>query len=454
MGDVKKIGGRFWQQLKNAWHGLEAVWANLYFRFPSKSFYVIGVTGTNGKTTTVQMIGRILEEAGKKVLVSSTINLRLNGEERVNKTKMTTLESFELQRLLAEARDNGTEVAVIETSSHALDQNRVWGVDYDMAVISNVTREHLDYHEDMASYRKAKQKLFKIVEKKQGKKWGYEQGLAVVNGLMEKPEDFLVTKEKTRIYLAEEEGVTLSKEVQDLHDKTNYWLEAEEINLTMENSKFAVQENGQNLGNIDLALCSLFNVENALAAIAATRALGISFADIKMALEKITVVPGRMDEVPNERGLKIFVDYALTPDSMEKLGNFIQKNYLDLGHKLIWVFGSCGERDRGKRPMMGAIVAQFADYLIVANEDPYGEDPQVIIDEVFAGAVRSGKKKEGENAWKIMDRREAIKKALQLAQAGDVVLITGKGAEENMKIGKEFIPWNDKRVTGDLLKEL
>ncbi|HAT74464.1 MAG TPA: UDP-N-acetylmuramoyl-L-alanyl-D-glutamate--2,6-diaminopimelate ligase, partial [Candidatus Moranbacteria bacterium] len=176
----------------------------------------------------------------------------------------------------------------------------------------------------------------------------------------------------------------------------------------------------------------------------------ISLEICAKALEKIKVVPGRMDEVENNLGVKIIIDYALTPDSMEKLGALIlglknQKN------KLIWVFGSCGERDRGKRPIMGEIASRYADCIIITNEDPYGEDPQEIIDAVFDGVIKNKKLEENKNCWRIFDRHEAIAKALKLARKGDIILVTGKGAEETMAIGDKRIDWNDKKV---ILEEL
>ena len=168
---------------------------------------------------------------------------------------------------------------------------------------------------------------------------------------------------------------------------------------------------------------------------------------IKRALERVKSVPGRMEKVVNDKNIEIIIDYAVTPDSLKKIYDLISKNKKE-GSKIISVFGACGERDRGKRPMMGEIVSNFADYIILTNEDPYGENPDQIIDEVLSGIKN---KKEGKNFWRIMDRREAIRKGLQLAQPGDIFVITGKGAEETMAIGKKRIPWNDKKV---ILEEL
>jgi UDP-N-acetylmuramoyl-L-alanyl-D-glutamate--2,6-diaminopimelate ligase len=195
-----------------------------------------------------------------------------------------------------------------------------------------------------------------------------------------------------------------------------------------------------------------FNIENALAATCVGLSENISLETIKNALEKITGVPGRMESVSNDKGLNILIDYAVTPDSLEKLYDLIGKLRQQNNGKILAVFGSCGERDRGKRPLMGEIVAQKADYVFVTNEDPYNEDPQQIVDEVFAGVLRV--KEKGVGCRIIMDRREAIRTALQMAGARDFVVVTGKGAEETMAIGKERIPWNDKQVISEELQKI
>jgi len=194
----------------------------------------------------------------------------------------------------------------------------------------------------------------------------------------------------------------------------------------------------------------LFNVENALAASCVGFVYDISPEVIKNALEKIQGVPGRMEKVPNNKGLEIIIDYAVTPDSLEKVYELISQNKKE-NTKIISILGSCGERDRGKRPIMGEIVSRYADYVIVTNEDPYNEDPNQIIDEVLSGIKN---KKLGESLFRIMDRREAIKKALQIARPGDIFVITGKGAEEVMAIGKQRIPWNEKKVILEELEKL
>ncbi|HRY27981.1 MAG TPA: UDP-N-acetylmuramoyl-L-alanyl-D-glutamate--2,6-diaminopimelate ligase [Candidatus Moranbacteria bacterium] len=422
------------QNIKNLYHLAQAILANLIYGFPSKKIKVIGVTGTNGKTTTVQMIAKILEEAGnpvepgghgaRKVAVASTINFRINGDEEINKTKFTTLSSWAVQKFIKKAIENKCEYLVLETSSHSLDQYRVWGVAYQTAVITNVTREHLDYHKTMEEYRKAKIQLFKKVK------------TAVVNLDMEKPEEFLsiATGKKVTYSLKDSKADVL----------------AENIEIGIQNTRYKIKDT-----NFKLNLLGEFNIENALAATAVGLSENIDLKTIAKALEKIKLVPGRMERVINEKEINIIIDYAVTPDSLEKLYELIKSirdNSPEIreSSKIIAVFGSCGERDRGKRPIMGEIVSKKADFVIVTNEDPYDEDPMQIINEVSEGIKN---RIEGNNFWKILDRREAIRKALELAKAGDFVVVTGKGAEETMAVGDKRIPWNDRKVIEEELSK-
>ena len=431
----------FPQSLKNIYHLFQAVLANVWFGFPSRKLKVIGVTGTNGKTTTVQMIAKILEEAGKKVAAASTINFKIGEREWVNDTKFTTLSSFRLQRHLREAVKAGCEYAVVEVTSHALDQNRVWGVDFGVAVITNVTREHLDYHETIKEYAKAKEKLFEMVSKNQ-------EGVSVVNLNMEFAESFLnyPVKEKYgyRLITHNVERITHNKELHVLRS-TFHEIIAENIKLGIHNTQYTILNTP-----FTLNIPGEFNVENALAATCVGLSQNIPLEKISEELAKIKGIPGRMERIENNKGIEIIVDYAVTPDSLEKLYEYIRKLKKE-SSRIIAVFGACGERDRGKRPIMGKIVAKAADFVIMTNEDPYGEDPQRIIDEIFEGAQNY--RRENLNAWRILDRHEAIKKALGMARAGDIVVVTGKGAEETMAVGEERIPWNDPRVIREILSE-
>lgn len=428
---MHKLKQLFPQSVKNLYHLAQALLANVIHGFPSRKIKVIGITGTNGKTTTAQMVAKVLEEAGHRIALASTINFKLGAEEWVNATKYTTLSPFAVQGFIARAVAAGCEYLVLETSSHALDQFRVWGVAYDTAVITNVTREHLDYHGTMEKYRKAKAKLFRKAK------------VAVVNADMERPEDFLRDKkEKTYVYTCHPERSEGSFALKITDAEI---IKAENIELGISGSTFSLR-----LVTFNLNLPGKFNIENALAAACVGIAENIPLQTIADALAKIKGVPGRMESVKNERGLNIIVDYAVTPDSLEKLYGLLEGTKR-AGAKTIAVFGSCGERDRGKRPLMGDIVSRHADYVLITNEDPYYEDPWRIMDEVASGVKN---KEEGKDFWKIPDRREAIAKALSLAKEGDMVVVTGKGAEETMAVGERRIPWNDRQVIEEELTKL
>ncbi len=406
------------QRVKNWYHLGQAIVARALYGGVGRNVKVIGVTGTNGKTTTVRLIAEVLEAAGYRVARASTIDFKIGDKEWVNTTKYTNLPVFAVQKFLRRATRAKCDYVVFETSSHALDQHRVWGVPYALAVITNVTREHLDYHKTMRGYRQAKRRLFERAAE------------GIVNADMEDPEEFRCTRQKRCLTYS-------------THDPQANVL-AESIETTMEGSKFTVD--GE---RFELHLPGTFNLENALAAIAVGVHEGISLPVIARGIAKVTGVPGRMERIENHRGLTILVDYAVTPDSLEKLYQLVRQMKAAASNRIIAVFGSCGERDRGKRPIMGEIVSGAADVVILTNEDPYREDPMRIIHEIAAG-VRG--KRVGVDYFKILDRRKAIQKALSLARPGDIIVVTGKGAEEVMAIGVKRIPWNDRRVIEELLE--
>lgn len=405
------------QSIKNWYHLAQAIIACAFFGFPGKKLRVIGVTGTNGKTTTTQMVTRILEQSGKKAAMASTINFQIADRKWTNASKFTTLSPWKLQKFLSEAVAAGCEYAVIETSSHALDQGRVWGIPYEIAVMTNVTREHLDYHKTMEEYRKAKRRLFEIA------------GKAVINADMEDPEYFRFPGKDAVRYSTKDPSAHLF---------------ATHVELDFKGTEFMVD--GM---EFRLALPGLFNIENALAALGVARLCDIDFALAKEALAGLAGVPGRMELVPNQVEADILIDYAVTPDAFEKLYASILPLKIP-GSKIIHVFGACGERDRGKRPMLGEIASSNADIVILTNEDPYYEDPERIIDDIEQGVT----KKKDKDYFRIFDRREAIRKALSIMEIGDIVLITGKGAEETMAIGGKRIPWNERRVIEEELAKL
>jgi UDP-N-acetylmuramoyl-L-alanyl-D-glutamate--2,6-diaminopimelate ligase len=448
MRDMKKLLKKLVpQKLINQYHRAVALFWAFKYGWPSRKLIVIGVTGTNGKTTTCQLIAKILEIAGYKVGLASTINFKIGNKEWVNSTKMTSPDSRTLQKMSKEMVQAGCQYAVVETSSHALDQYRVEGIDYDVAVMTNLTREHLDYHKTMENYQTAKGKLFRDLKKKKNKNlFGHRISKVSILNLND------VTFAEFRKFSADDHyGYRVFENDRGMLSDNNVDLvEAYGLRLDIDSSEFLlVTSKGKN--NVILKLPGEFNVENSLAAATVGFSQGVQLKDIVKGLESVISIPGRMEEIINDRGFKIFIDYAVTPDSLSKLKQLIEKiNY----KKLIWVFGSCGDRDKGKRPMMGRIVGEASDFVIVTNEDPYSEDPQIIIDAVAQGVGETlGFEQENKSWWRITDRREAISYALnELAKPGDVVLITGKGAETTMAISStERIKWDERDVIQKIL---
>jgi UDP-N-acetylmuramoyl-L-alanyl-D-glutamate--2,6-diaminopimelate ligase len=285
--------------------------------------------------------------------------------------------------------------------------------------MTNVTREHLDYHKSMEIYRQTKSKLFQ------------RSKVAIVNLDMENPEEFLRhTNEKKITFSLKNDQADISA--------SNVYLDIDKSSFTINEQQFV------------LNLVGDFNIENALAAITVAVSENIDLATCAKALEKITGVPGRMEYVPNDRGLNIIVDFALTPDALGKLYSALVR-IKKLNARIIAVFGSCGERDRGKRPIMGEVVSRYADFVILTDDEPYHENPMQIIKNIESGITN---KTENENFWIIPDRRAAIAKALQIAQADDLIAITGMGAEESMIVGDQKIPWNDRQVILEELKNI
>ena len=406
------------QRIKNIAHVAESYLSALRFGFPARDMTIVGVTGTDGKTTTANLLARILEKDGKRVALASTIAFRIAGQGRVNASKYTTLGGYHLQKFLREAREAGCTHVVLEVSSHALDQGRVAGVRFDVAVITNVTREHLDYHGTMEAYRRAKRKLFDGA------------GISVVNLDMWEPKFFLEGAVRALTYSTADPTADIL---------------AERLECSLSRSRFSVAGT-----EFALYIPGKFNVENALAATAAASALGVDVSTSASTLAEIEGLPGRMEHVPNSLGADIIIDYALTPDALGKLYELVASMRRD-GARIISVFGACGDRDRGKRPTMGEIVSGTADIVILTDEDPYSEDPERILDEIEAGIKNKEKEK---TLFRIRDRRGAIRKGLSLLTSGDIMLVTGKGAEETMQIGDRQIPWNDRRVIEEELNGL
>ncbi len=409
---IKKIIPSF---LLTFYHYLLALIGAFFYGFPSKKLIIIGVTGTNGKSTVVNLIVRILEEAGLKTASFSSIKFKIGEKEKENKLKMTMPGRFKIQKFLKEASKEGCCHAVLEVTSEGIKQHRHQFINFNTAVFTNLSPEHIESHGSFKKYREAKLKLFKKAK-----------NTHILNLDDENAEYFL--KEKA----AEKYGFTIKGKRKDIKI-----VEGRSIEETEEGLSFKID-------NIDFKLDFLgkFNVLNALAAISVARSQGISLELCSKALKKAKGVPGRMEVVVKEP-FSVVVDYAFTPVALEKVYRAIRSFFEP--SKMICVLGACGGgRDKWKRPVLGKIAAKYCDKVIVTNEDPYDEDPIEIINQVAEGAL--------DKAEKILDRKEAIKKALKEADPGDSVVITGKGSEPLMCLAEgNKIPWDDRRIVKDLL---
>jgi UDP-N-acetylmuramoyl-L-alanyl-D-glutamate--2,6-diaminopimelate ligase len=375
----------------------------LIYGFPSKKLTLIGVTGTNGKTTTTEMIASIFEKAGKKFALSNSIRFKIGEKEEINKLRMTMPGRFFIQRFLKKAVQKGCEFAILEVTSEGIKQHRHRFLDFKVAVFTNLAPEHIEAHGSFEKYREAKLKLFEATKE-----------IHVINIEDENADYFLRTLAKKKITFGLEKG-----------------------DFNLKNTEIKIQIPGK------------FNLYNALAAFSVAKTLGIEEGIIKEALREFKGVPGRMEEVIS-RPFKVIVDYAFTPNALEKvyqtLINLKPKTY-NPKPKIICVLGSCGGgRDKWKRPVLGELAAKYCDEVIVTNEDPYDEDPWQIIGEVAEGT--KGK------ARKILDRREAIREALKLAKEGDIVVITGKGAEPSIVEKGKKIPWDDRKVVKEEFQKI
>ncbi len=427
--------------LINFYHLTRGVIAAYRYGHPARRMRIIGVTGTNGKTTTCHLITSVLEAAHRPVGMITTIGFKINGRYIENNLKMTTPSPFLVQKLLRQMADAGCQDVVLEVTSIGLVQHRLWGIKFDTAVFTNLTHDHLDYHGTMENYRKAKEKLF------EGR-----PALTIVNGDDPVAEHFLkYTANRTVIYSTKNRGDVMAKKIYARPGGTDFVLLIEGRQAT-----------------VNLPLPGTFNVYNALAAAAVGLASGLSLETVIIGLRSVSGVPGRMEVIDEGQAFTVIVDYAHTPDAMLKVYETVKPT---VRGKMIVVFGATGERDRAKRPILGALAGKYADYVILTTDDPYGEDPHAIIDEVAEGVprgrpnrggrLRVNKESEipikykdsGEDIWwwRIPDRKEAIAKALAMARPQDVILVLGKGAEKVMVTKDGFIPWSDRGVLEELL---
>ncbi len=391
----------------------------LIYLFPSKKIQVIGVTGTNGKTTTVKMIHQIMKEAGHKVAYLSSVKFQIDEEEKPNLLKMTMPGRMIIQRFIREAVNKGCDYLVIEVSSEGIKQHRHRFIDFDRVLITNLSPEHIEAHKGFDNYKKAKGDLFRINQK-----------IHIVNLDDEHSNFFLSFKAKEKIGYA----MRFNKEFKGKKVQAK--------NPTISNNGISFQ-----IDEVDfrIPIIGKFNIYNALAAISVATSYEIPLNIASRALSKIATIPGRMEEVISSP-FKVLIDYAVTPQSLEELYKTVKEIFPQ--KRMIAVLGSCGGgRDRWKRDIMGRIAATHCDQVIVTNEDPYDEDPLKIIEDVAQGA--------GKDALRIEDRREAIRRALSLAEKEDIIIITGKGSEPwiCLKDNKKM-PWNEREVVQEEFEKL
>ncbi|MBU0612933.1 UDP-N-acetylmuramoyl-L-alanyl-D-glutamate--2,6-diaminopimelate ligase [Patescibacteria group bacterium] len=436
---IRKITPKF---IIQAYHRTLAFLGAFFYGNPSQKMIVIGVTGTNGKSTSSNLIAKVLEGAGYKVGLCSTFNFKIGNEEWANDTKITMPGRFRLQKYLKKMADVGCQYAVVETSSEGIEQFRHKNINYDVAVFTNLTPEHIESHGSFENYKHAKGMLFQSFGAKKKFNGKDAKKISIANIDDEHAEFFLS-------FPADEKwgfGKTgESARFKSNKEKLRNIVEAKDTQTDSSGVKFYV--NGT---CFQLKLLGKFNISNALSAITVGLSQSIDIEKIKEALEKVTQIPGRMELVKTNRNFVVIVDYAHEPAGLEQ----VYKTVSPFPHnKLISVLGSQGGgRDKRKRPVLGRLAGSYTDYVIVTNEDPYDDDPMEIINEVAAGTLEIDGKELGKNVWKILERKEGVEKALSLANEGDIVVITGKGAEQNMVIenGKK-VPWDDRRTVREIL---
>lgn len=396
------------QTIKNYYHLISAFFACLYYGFPANKLQVIGVTGTDGKTTTSTLIYHLLKSTGYKVALISTVAAYIGEKQIDTGFHVTSPDPWQLQKLIRQIAAQGFTHLVLESTSHGLDQHRLFGVKPESAVITNITHEHLDYHRTYERYIQAKSRIFASAH------------TAILNADDSAFKHLLpLLTKKTRL--------------------VPYSL------LENTTPDFIPDDSYQQLKTAVLATFPQpYNQSNALAAAYACLSVGAALHDLIAALPAFPGVPGRMQHIKNDQGLNLIVDFAHTPNALE---NALRSAKSETKGKLIVVFGSAGKRDKTKRPLMGAAADIYADEIILTAEDPRGEDVRLIIAQIKSGIAQHIGHTHG-----IADRQKAIEFALKLATAGDTVIVCGKGHEQSMNLdGRHEIPWSDQRVIQTIL---
>jgi UDP-N-acetylmuramoyl-L-alanyl-D-glutamate--2,6-diaminopimelate ligase len=407
-----------------------------FFGQPSERMAVIGVTGTDGKTSVTNLIDVILEAGGLRTGLMSTVDFKIAGVRAQNNTRFTTLEAPEVQERLAEMADAETRCAVLETTSSGLALRRVWQVAYDVAVVTNITSEHLELHGTQEAYWRAKAMLCEAVNPDAHKP-----------GLKNTPKACVLNADDSSYaYLR---GFCRAPVVSyGLGSDAD--VRAERVELRADGSLFDARLPDGAVFTVRTPLVAAYNVSNCLAAIATGYLFGVAPGRMAAALADFPGVPGRMERIEMGQPFTVVVDYAHTADSLEKVLNVLRP--LTSG-RLIAVFGSAGDRDRVKRPEMGAVAGRLADFAVITDEDPRTEDAMSILREIAAGAEAEGVR-EGARYRCIVGRRAGIGAAFAMARTGDTVLLAGKGHEQSIIIGDEKLPWDDRQVAREELRAL
>ena len=418
-----------------AYHYFLSVLAVFIYGFPSRKMVVIGVTGTKGKTSTANFIWACLNAGGKKTGIITTANIRIGEEESLNNYHMTMPGRFSIQKTLAKMVKAGCKFCVVETTSQGIRQYRHIGVDYDMAVFTNLTPEHISAHKDFSEYKKMKGKMFATLAQSKVKKIDGKriEKTIIVNFDSEHKDYFLDFATDKRFTYGLEGGDFVAK-----------IMEENETGV-----KFQV---GESIFKINIL--GKFNIYNTLPAIIIAKIFEIKDEAIGVGLLNLKIIPGRMEEINEGQNFKLFIDYAHEKASMTGALLAVNKIKKEEENKIIVLLGAeGGGRDKTKRFEMGEVVAKMADYVITSNVDPYNDNPREIAEDIVLTAEKFGKIR-NENLFLIEDRREGIKKAITLAKSGDIVIITGKGAEQTMIIGGKTIPWDDRVVAREELRKI
>lgn len=392
-----------------------------FFGSPAEGLVLFGVTGTNGKTTTAFLVESILRAEGRTTGLIGTIETRIG--KRVKAGVRTTPESLDLQRLFAEMRAEGVDSVAMEVTSHALVLHRVEGVRFQAAAFTNLSQDHLDFHSDMEDYFAAKASLFELARSERG---AVNTDDPYGRRLMEIADVPCVSF-----------GTTPDADIR-----------AADVRFTPTGTSFRIETSKGDIA-VASSLIGAFNVSNCLAAAAAALQAGVGLDAIESGLRSLTAVPGRFESIDAGQAFSVVVDYAHTPDSLHNVLRAARGITRDA--RVICVFGCGGDRDRGKRPLMGAVAAQLADVVVVTSDNPRSEDPHAIIDQILEGVIAHSP--EGPDVVSA-DRAEAITAALQRAQAGDVVVIAGKGHETGQQFADRTIPFDDRDVARRALADL